>query len=300
MAETDVTTELTGLRREVLEMRNLVIKTDNLLKTFHTELKEVSRKHQVSESRHQLGHIGGYAVIGAVALIGALLYGNAAGSGVRAEAHTRLEEAKQKEAEAQALLARVRQSTATQEQVATEVATVWKLLTSSDTAKQEEGVLRAAKLDTSKLPAFTREAIQRTAEATRRTRAEDALSAAFAEPRASDQRKAAAAFERFLALAQAMPAEWRGTERLQAAYQLGALYNGMGEHDKAVPYLRSYVAQGASTSAKGYAYLLLGDSLEKTNHAAEAAEAFKQGLRIAPSGVTSSLLKRRLGSDAQT
>lgn len=300
MSEIDVNTELTGLRREVFEMRNLVIKTDNLLKTFHTELKEVSRKHQVSESRHQLGHIGGYVVIGVIALAGALLYGSAASSGARAEAHTRLEEARQKQTEAEALLARVKQNTAAQEQAAGEVSTVWKLLTSHDVAKQEEGVLRATKLDMSKLPAFTREAIQRTAESTRRARAEDALSAAFSEPRPSDSPRAAAAFERFLSLAQTMPNDWRSTERLQAAYQLGALYNGLGEHEKAVPHLRRYVADGSSTTGKGYAYLLLGDSLEKTNHPAEAAEAFKQGLRVAPSGSTSSLLKKRLGTDAPT
>jgi len=36
----------------VIEARNLVIKTDNLLKNLHAELKQMGRKHEEQEKRH--------------------------------------------------------------------------------------------------------------------------------------------------------------------------------------------------------------------------------------------------------
>ena len=235
-----------------------------------------------------------------MALAGALLYGNAAGSGARSEAVTKLDEARRKETEAQALLTQAQQRAAAQEQVSGETMAVWQLLTSSEPAKQDEGLMRAAKLDRTKLTAFTRDAIERTAQSLRRTRAEDTLAAAFGEGKPSEPHQAAAAFERFLGVAAEMPAGWHATERLQAAYQLGALYNGLGEHDRAVPFLRKAVAGNLPAANKAYAYLLLGDSLDRTSHHAEAEEAFKAGLELKPSGLTSSLLKKRLGPDAPT
>ena len=46
--------ELGELRKEVIETRNLIIKTDNLLKNLHAELKLTSRKQEQFERRHLL------------------------------------------------------------------------------------------------------------------------------------------------------------------------------------------------------------------------------------------------------
>jgi len=44
--------DISLLRKEVIEARNLVIKTDNLLKNLHAELKQMGRKHEEQEKRH--------------------------------------------------------------------------------------------------------------------------------------------------------------------------------------------------------------------------------------------------------
>jgi len=300
MDEHDIASELSNLRREVLEMRNLIIKTDNLLKTFHLELKEVGRKQAEAERQHRIGHVGGYVAIAVVALGAALLYGSAAASGARAEAKARLEQARQIQTEAQTALASARERTTAQEQVSSEAMTIWQLITSPDSAKQDEGLVKAAKLDMTKLPPFTRAAIEQAATSARRTRAEEAMAAAMSERRPTDPKQAVVALEQFLAIAKSMPSTWHRAEQLQASYQLGALYNQLAEHEKAIPHLRRYVAEGSTVSTKAYAYLLLGDSLQATQHNAEAEQAFRAGLKLGPTGVTAGLLRRRLGEDPAT
>ena len=84
------------LRKEILEARNLIIKTDSLLKNLHAELKQMGRKHEEQEKRHWMTSVTAYIVVAIIASVGAIAY-------ARAEVRTAREEASSNEARAVAL-----------------------------------------------------------------------------------------------------------------------------------------------------------------------------------------------------
>src|SRR5437762_1399800 len=88
--------DISLLRKEVIEARNLVIKTDNLLKNLHAELKQMGRKHEEQEKRHWMTSVTAYIVVAIIASVGAIAY-------ARAEVRTAREEASSNEARAVAL-----------------------------------------------------------------------------------------------------------------------------------------------------------------------------------------------------
>ena len=65
--------DLSDLRREVIESRNLVIKTDNLLKNLHAELKHMGRKQEQFEKRHMATSVAAYILFAAIATLASLL-----------------------------------------------------------------------------------------------------------------------------------------------------------------------------------------------------------------------------------
>src|SRR5439155_20613000 len=88
--------DLSTLRKELLEARNLIIKTDSLLKNLHAELKQMGRKHEEQEKRHWMTSVTAYIVVAIIASVGAIAY-------ARAEVRTAREEASSNEARAVAL-----------------------------------------------------------------------------------------------------------------------------------------------------------------------------------------------------
>ncbi len=299
-SERQFAAEIASLRKEIFETRNLVIKTDNLLKTFHLELKEVGRNHAHTARRHLLSNVAAYSVIGVLGLAFALTYGAVLQRSAKHESEGALLKAQKLQAVADARMAAANKRAKEIEEANGDVTAVWELLTSDDAKKQEEGLARAATLNRNSLSSFARTVLDHTANGMREERASQAFSTGMAEQRAGNTRTAKEALERFLALAAQMPDDWRATDRLQATYHLGVLYNQLGEHDKAVPRLRLYVEKGESRSAKAYAYLLMGDSLDAQKHHDEAQKAYRAGLALEPSGMTASMLKRRLNEEPPT
>src|SRR3954469_6315072 len=81
---------LDDIRREVIESRNLVIKTDNLLKNLHAELKVVGKRQEDFAKRQWLSSAITYLGFLALCLGGAFLISNArvaAGAADRGEVH---------------------------------------------------------------------------------------------------------------------------------------------------------------------------------------------------------------------
>src|SRR6476661_6107716 len=67
---TDTDKSLDDIRREVIESRNLVIKTDNLLKNLHAELKLVGKRQEDFQKRQWISSGVAYALF-AILCIGA-------------------------------------------------------------------------------------------------------------------------------------------------------------------------------------------------------------------------------------
>ncbi len=90
------TSEMASLRKEVIEARNLIIKTDNLLKNLHAEVKKLGDKHEEQENRHWMTSVTAYIVFALMAAVAAIAY-------ARAEVRTARDEAQANEARAIAL-----------------------------------------------------------------------------------------------------------------------------------------------------------------------------------------------------
>src|SRR5882757_790673 len=68
---------LEEIRREVIEGRNLVIKTDNQLKTLHAELKLVGKRQEDFQRRQWISSAVAYVVFAALCVAGAIAISNA-------------------------------------------------------------------------------------------------------------------------------------------------------------------------------------------------------------------------------
>ena len=69
--------EISSLRKEVVEARNLIIKTDNLLKNLHAELKQMGRRHDEQDKRHWATSVTAYIAFVLLAGAGAIAYARA-------------------------------------------------------------------------------------------------------------------------------------------------------------------------------------------------------------------------------
>src|SRR5579863_5913383 len=84
-AKNEVEKELGDIRREVIESRNLVIKTDNLLKNIHAEVKEVGRRQKEFQTKQLISSGAAYVLFAFLAAGGAIWATNAATSGAHSE-----------------------------------------------------------------------------------------------------------------------------------------------------------------------------------------------------------------------
>ncbi|MBS2025855.1 MAG: hypothetical protein JST92_25925, partial [Deltaproteobacteria bacterium] len=87
---------LNDLRKEVVEARNLVIKTDNLLKNMHAELKKFSVQQDEFRKSRMWSSAGAYGLFALICVLGAVFFAQSQGSHEReaakaAEERARLE-----------------------------------------------------------------------------------------------------------------------------------------------------------------------------------------------------------------
>src|SRR4051812_32838758 len=87
MAETtaEAAKLLEEIRREVVESRNMTIKTDNALKTLHAELKLVSTQQDAFQSRTWFSTGAAYVVFAALCVAGVVVISNTRAAGANAE-----------------------------------------------------------------------------------------------------------------------------------------------------------------------------------------------------------------------
>lgn len=294
MDETEVSKELSGLRKELYDARNLIIKTDNLLKTFHVELKSVADKQAEFERRHFMGHVAAYVVIGVLAAGGAILYGRSAGQASRAEAERLMTQAQEARTEADQARQKAQAVLEERQQASTQALEIWQQLTSDDPKVRQQGLDAIKSLDFANLAPFAAQVLQREERQLRERAATEAYEAGIAAYRRGDIREAKTALDRFVENANRLPQDWQTEWRQQANYYLGAADNQTGAHEEAVERLRRFLELGGTRSMRAYAGLLLGDSLEKLGRTAEARKAFEAGIAADPNGKTADTLRRRV------
>jgi tetratricopeptide (TPR) repeat protein len=264
--------ELSEIRKEVIEARNLVIKTDSLLKNLHAEVKAIGKRHEDLQKRQFISSGVAYAIFAALCVAGAVVVSSARTSTAGAE-RERLEKTV---AELSAQLDKQRAEATAVQASQRSAAEVFRLMTTLPGDERLKGVDELVKLDTSKLTQLERQALTDKAAQLRREIGDAAFERGKAAFRRNDMKSTIEDMSRFVAMNP--PQE----QLLDASFFLGVAYNMEKKHDLAVPLLTRFVENDRKAKNRDYAMLLLAQSLQETNQLDKAMQMANDGVAQHP------------------
>ncbi|HEX8822925.1 MAG TPA: tetratricopeptide repeat protein [Archangium sp.] len=264
--------ELSEIRKEVIEARNLVIKTDSLLKNLHAEVKAIGKRHEDLQKRQFISSGVAYAIFAALCVAGAVMVSSAKTSTAGAE-RERLEKTV---AELTSQLDKQRGEATASQNAQRAAADVFRLMTTLPGDERLKGVDELVKLDTSKLTALERQALTDKAVQLRREIGDAAFERGKAAFRRNDMKSTISEISRFVAMNP--PAE----QLLDASFFLGVAYNMEKKHDQAVPLLVRFVESDKKAKNRDYAMLLLAQSYQETNQYDKAVQTVNDGVTQHP------------------
>jgi len=282
----EVDKELSEIRKEVIEARNLVIKTDNLLKNLHAEVKAVGKRHEDFQKRQWISSGVAYALFAILVVGGALMVSNARTSTASAE-RERLEKMV---ADLTSELEKQRAEVAANQTAQRSAAEVYKLMTTLPGDERLKGIDALVKLDTSRLSTLERQALNDRAVLLRKEIGDAAFERGKAAFRRNDMRATVEDLARFMAM---NPSE---ADALDASFFLGAAYNSLGQHDKAVPLLNRFVEGDKKSKTRDYAMVLLAHSLQETNQLDKALAMVRDAIASYPATQYLGAMRARLNS----
>lgn len=282
----DLDKELSEIKREVIEGRNLVIKTDNLLKNLHAELKAVSKRQEEFEKRKLFSSGVAYVLFAVLAVAGAIMISQARVSAVGVdkdryektigELTQKLEDSKKDLAERQASTARAYD--------------VYRMMTERPGDERLQGVDAFAKLDVARLTSLERTALKDRAESLRNEIGQAAFERGKQAFRRNDMNEVIKELSRFMAMNPAPE------DAADASFFLGTAYNQVRQHDKAVQFLSNFVNSDKKSRTRDYAMLLLAQSYEQTGALEKAADTAREAIGTYPNSEFLGQLKGRLSS----
>lgn len=258
--------ELAEIKKEVIEGRNLVIKTDNLLKTLHAELKMLSRRQDEIARRGWLGSWVAYLGIGVLAVSGSMMAANARVASARDEviAVTRqLEELKGQ-------VSTLQTESNARKSSAEAASRVYQQIADGSGEARLKGVDALSALDRSKLSALESRALDDRSRLLKVELANTALEEGKNAFRRNEWKNTALQLNRFLTLAP------ESSETLGARFMVGSALFELKEFTQAIPHLVWYVEKGKGQKNLDYAKFLLGASYETLGDHQKAAEVLKQ------------------------
>jgi tetratricopeptide (TPR) repeat protein len=276
--------DLASLRKEVIEARNLVIKTDNLLKNLHAELKQMGRKHEEQEKRHWMTSVTAYVGFALIAGVGAIAY-------ARAEVRTARDDAQQNEARAIALqkdAEKIKAADQSRREMSEKALKVYELLNSEKEGPGlNQAMAQAMHLDRGLMSALEGRAIDDRAAGMRQKIAESALSAGNAAFRRNDWKGVSESLGRYVEM------EPKTTDAM-VWFHLGSARIQTKEWQGAIAPLESFLKNTGGTKTAQYAGMLLGQAYEEVNNPQKARDAYERAERLYPGSDFATSIRQRL------
>src|SRR3954468_6791187 len=276
--------DISLLRKEVIEARNLVIKTDNLLKNLHAELKQMGRKHEEQEKRHWMTSVTAYIGFTVIAGVGAIAFANA-------EVRTARSDAQANEARAAALqkdAEKIKASEQTRRETSERALRVYELLGSEkDGPGLNQAMTQAMHLDRNQMSALEAKAIDDRAAGMKRQLAEAARSSGESAYRRQDWKAASQDLGRYVEL------EPKVSDGM-IWFHLGSARIQTREFQTAVQPLENFLKSTGGTKTAQYAGLLLGQAYEEVGNPARAREVYERALSLYPGSDFATQLRNRL------
>lgn len=274
---------LEEIRREVIESRNLVIKTDNLLKNLHAELKMVSKRQEDFQKRQWISSAVAYGLFAALCVAGAVLVSSARSASATADRERLDKEIGELTAQIDKLKADAK-ADADAERTAGEV---YRLMTTLPGDERLKGVDALAKLDRSRLSVLEKQALDDRATQLRKEIGQTAFERGKSAFRKQDYNGAIEDLTRFLAMNPSPE------EALDASFFLGAALTQVRKAEQAIPYLARFVKEDKSSKTRDYALLLLAQAYDQTSQFEKAMEVARDAMAAYPNSQFLSQLKSR-------
>ena len=276
--------DLSDLRREVIESRNLVIKTDNLLKNLHAELKQMGRKQELFEKRHMMTSVAAYFLFATIATVGAFTFARSEIRGAREEATANEGKVKQLTQE----LDTQRRVEGSRREASEKAARAYELLGSEKEGPgQTLAMDQALHLDRQLLSRLEAKALDDRAAGMKAKMAQAALERGNAAFHRNDWTSAAQELTRYVELEPRV-------EESMVWFRLGNALTQAKEHQRAIPALENFIRSTGGTKTAQYAGYLLGTNYEETGSSDKAQKAYERALNLYPSSEFSSLIRGRL------
>lgn len=264
---TEIDKEMQEVKREVVEARNLVIKTDNLLKNLHADLKLVAKKQETFEKRSFISSATALILFAALAAVGAYMF---AQSEIRSSARE-LAEATSARESSDAALAQAREREQEAKGESDRAFKLYERLNSDDEETRWVAVADAAKLEPKHLTALERKALADRSLSLRYEAAAAALDAGRNSFRRNDFRTANAELDRYFELS---------PEPEDAAFLLlGQARHAVRDYKGAVDPLETFLKKAPESRSADYVTLILGESLAEAGEKEKAISVYLEGAR---------------------
>jgi TolA-binding protein len=263
----DLQKSLDDIRKEVVEARNMTIKTDNALKSLHAELKVVST--QQGEFQKRTWFATGAAYLG---FLGVCVAGALALSGAKAASAT--EQKQRLETQVNDLSAAIDKQKADAAAAAAaerSAADVYRMMTTLPGEERLKGVEALTKLDQSKLSPLIRQALQDRAAILRKEVGSSVLDRGKAAFRRNDWPESIDQLSRFLAM---NPAD---DEALDASFFLGNSLFQSRKYEDAIKHLTRFVEGDRKARTRDFALMMLMQCHDMVGNKEKAVEYAREG-----------------------
>ncbi len=268
----DLSKPLDEIRREVIESRNMTIKTDSALKTLHAELKRVAQQQQDFQKRSWFS--SGVAYLGFIALCvgGAMATSNAKASGALADKE-RLEK---QVTDLTAQVDKQRVDAATVASAEQKAAEIYKMMTTLTGEERLKGIDALAKTDVTKLSQFERQVLQDRSVLLRKEVGAGILDKGKAAFRKQDWPETIEQMTRFLSM---NPPE---DDALDASFFLGNALLQSLKFEESIKPLARFVEGDKKAPNRDFAMLLLVQAYDTVGQKDKAVEVTRDAVNQHP------------------
>jgi tetratricopeptide (TPR) repeat protein len=263
---------LEDVRREVVEARNMTIKTDNALKTLHAELKLIATQQDTFHKRTWFATFGAYLGFVGLCVAGVIAITQARTSGERADKE-RLEK---QLAEANTALETERAQHTALAGAERSAAEVYKMMTRLPGDERLKGLDALARVDQAKLSPFAKVVLADRAELLRKEVGAGILEKGKNSFRKQEYGAAIEELNRYLQLDQ------DGADSYEASFFLGNSYFQLRKFDEAVKPLVRFVDGDKKARLRDFAMLLLMQCYDVTGKKELANEVAKDAVAAFP------------------
>lgn len=275
---------LSELRKEVVEARNLVIKTDNLLKNMHAELKKFGERQEEFSRRRFWSSATAFVIFAALCAALAITIARTEGSREREAAQAAEQKAKNAQAQADAAV----QKAQVRKEATDKAARIYEQLSSEKEGPgMNAAITNAARLDRAQLSTLEARALDDRLAALRDRLAQSSLERGQAAFRRGDHKVASEELGKYLEL---VP----NANDPQLWFHVGYARALLKEHAGVIEPMEKFLKASPGGRTGQTAGYYLGVAYEETGAPQKALEAFQKAHALFPGSELASLIRQRL------